>query len=60
MNEINNIRKNKNILLIENKLEKLEKILDDLKKLIYRTLTENSQIIELLKIEIWTKFKSFK
>ena len=31
MNKINNIRKNKNILLIGNKLEKLAKLLDDLK-----------------------------
>ncbi len=37
INEINNIRKNKNISLIVNKLEQLEKILDDLKKFIYRT-----------------------
>ena len=52
INEINNIRKNKNISLIKNKLEQLEKILDDLKKSIYRTLIENKESIHLLKNEI--------
>ena len=52
INEINNIRKNKNITLIANKLEQSEKLLNDLKKLIYRTLTKNSQTIHLLKNEI--------
>lgn len=52
INEINNMRKNVNILLIQNKLEQLEKILSDLKKFTYKTLTKNSQFIQLLKNEI--------
>ena len=52
INEINNIKNNKNILLIGNKLEQLEKIIIDLKKFTYKTLTKNSQSIKSLKTEI--------
>ena len=57
INEINNIRKNKNISLIENKLKQLEKILDDLKKFIYRIQTQSTQYIQLLKCEIYKNIK---
>ena len=50
--EINNIRKNKNILLIGNKLEQLEKLLTDLKKFTYSALTKNWESIKSLKTEI--------